>query len=84
LTGKYQPGALIPADSRQAEKPEWSMALTDDLFAQISRLESDAKAKQRTLFQHALLALLENPVVVSLIIGVKRIAQLEAAIYALG
>jgi aryl-alcohol dehydrogenase-like predicted oxidoreductase len=36
----------------------------------------------RTLLQHALLALLEQPAVVSLIVGVKHIEQLEGLIAA--
>jgi len=83
LSGKYQHGAPIPSDSRQAEKPEWTMALTEELFEQLSRIEDEAKTRNRTLLQHALLSLLENPAIISLIIGVKRISQLEEAIQAL-
>ena len=84
LSGKYQRGAPVPPDSRQAEKPEWSMPLTTEMFDRLALIEAEAHSRSRTLFQHTLLALLEAPAVVSLIIGVKRIAQLEAAIQALG
>ena len=79
LTGKYKPGAPIPPGTRQAEKPEWLLALTEELFTHLSMLEAEAHQKGRTLFQHALLALLEDPSIVSLIIGVKRIQQLKEA-----
>jgi L-glyceraldehyde 3-phosphate reductase len=84
LTGKYKPGAPIPPGTRQAEKPEWTLALTDDVFTRLSALDVEAHARNHTLFQHSLLALLEDPVIVSLIIGVKRIQQLEEAIKAVG
>ena len=83
LSGKYQRGVPVPPDSRQAEKPEWTMALTEEMFDQLIEIEADAVSKNRTLYQHALLAVLEIPAVVSLIIGVKRISQLEAAIQTL-
>ena len=82
LTGKYRPDQAIPADSRQVEKPEWTMSLTEALFEQLTAIEAEAQAKGRTLMQHALLALLEQPAVVSLIVGVKRIEQLEGLITA--
>lgn len=82
LTGKYQQDAQPPADSRQAEKPQWTMPLTPELFEQLAGIENEAAAKGRTLLQHALLALLEQPAVVSLILGVKRIAQMETLIRA--
>lgn len=83
LSGKYKRGAPIPPNSRQAEKPEWIMKPTDEVFEQLSLIEAEAKSKNRTLLQHALLSLLEKPIVASLIIGVKRLHQLESAIQAL-
>ncbi len=83
LTGKYRPGAPIPADSRQAEKPEWTMKLDDALFDRLAALEREAAARGRTLYQHALRGLLEQPGVVSLILGVKRQTQIEEALAAL-
>lgn len=84
LSGKYKRGQPIPPDSRQVEKPEWTFALTDELYEQLDQLEKEADSKNRTLFQHALLDLLDKPSVVSLIIGVKRLQQLEDAIQAMG
>ncbi len=80
LTGKYLAGAPAPADSRALEKPEWTMKLDESLFA---TLEAEAKARGRTLDPHALQGLLEQPRVVSLILGVKRQQQLEDALNAI-
>lgn len=51
--------------------------LTEEVFDRLEQLEAAARARQRTLLQPVLLALLEQPVVVFLIVGVKRIDQLE-------
>jgi L-glyceraldehyde 3-phosphate reductase len=83
LTDKYQRGAEVPKDSRQVEKPEWTMALTSELFDQLEQIKADAKKKGRTLLQHALKSLLETPAILSLVIGVKRIEQLEVLIKAI-
>ncbi|MCX6078931.1 MAG: aldo/keto reductase [Chloroflexi bacterium] len=82
LTNKYQRGAVVPSDSRQVEKPEWTMALTDELFDKLDNIQAEAEKQGRTLLQHALKSLLEQPAVVSLVIGVKRIPQLETLITA--
>ena len=76
LTGKYR-RREGPADSRQVGKSEWALALTEELFDRLEQLEAAARARQRTLLQHILLALFEQPAVVSLIVGAKRIDQLE-------
>jgi aryl-alcohol dehydrogenase-like predicted oxidoreductase len=77
LTDKYQRGVEIPKDSRQVEKPEWTMALTDEMFSQLEQIKAEAQRQGRTLLQHALKSLLETPSIVSLIVGVKNIPQLE-------
>lgn len=82
LTNKYQRGAVVPSDSRQVEKPDWTMALTDELFDKLDNIQAEAEKQGRTLLQHALKSLLEQPAVVSLVIGVKRIPQLETLITA--
>jgi L-glyceraldehyde 3-phosphate reductase len=80
LTGKYHRGEPVPAGSRQKEKPEWTMALDEDLFDRLEALEAQAGQKGRTLMQHALLSLLDSPAVVSLVLGVKNISQLETLV----
>jgi aryl-alcohol dehydrogenase-like predicted oxidoreductase len=82
LTGKYQRGMEIPKDSRQAEKPEWTMALTEATFDQVEHYKAEAQARGRSLIQHALNALLEQPSVVSLVVGFKRMVQVDELIAA--
>jgi aryl-alcohol dehydrogenase-like predicted oxidoreductase len=82
LTGKYRRGEAVPKDSRQAEKPEWTLALTETAFNQLEQYEEEAQARGRSLIQHALIALLEQPSVVSLIIGIKRMIQIDELIAA--
>ena len=83
LTDKYQRGAEIPKDSRQVEKPEWTMALTDEMFNQLEQIKVEAQKQGHTLLQHALKSLLETPAVLSLVVGVKTIPQLERLIIAI-
>ena len=78
LTDKYSRGAAVPRDSRQAEKPEWTMALNEELFDRLEGIRMEAAKKGRTLLQHALKELLEQPAVLSLVVGVKGIPQLES------
>ena len=82
LTGKYRRDQALPADSRQVEKPEWTLELTGEVFDRLEQIEAEARAKDRSLMQHALLALLEQTAVVSLVVGAKRIDQLEGLIAA--
>ncbi len=82
LTDKYQRGIEAPKDSRQAEKPEWTMALTSEMFDQLEMIKSEAKKQGRTLLEHSLKSLLEKPAVISLVVGVKNIPQLERLVKA--
>ncbi|MCK4624495.1 MAG: aldo/keto reductase [Phycisphaerae bacterium] len=77
LTGKYRRGQPLPTNSRKAEKNEWVWELTDEIFDQLEQIEAEAKAKDRTMLQHAVLSVLAQPGVVSVVMGVKRIEQLE-------
>ena len=80
LTGKYRRGQDLPVGSRKAEKDGWVWELSDELFDRIERLEAEAEARGRGLLQHALLEALAQPPVVSLVIGAKRIEQIEELI----
>ena len=82
LTDKYRRGEAVPKDSRQAEKPEWTMALDGEMFDRLERIKAEAKEKGRTLLQHALQGLLDQPAVLSLLVGVKSAPQLERLIAA--
>ncbi len=83
LTGKYRRGESAPAGSRQTEKPEWTMPLNDETFDKLDAIEAEARKCGRTLLQHALKGLLDKPMVLSLILGVKSIPQMENLINAL-
>jgi aryl-alcohol dehydrogenase-like predicted oxidoreductase len=83
LTGKYQRGQEAPEDSRQREKPEWTLPLNDENFDSLARIEAEAKSKGRSLMGHALQSLLEHPGVASLVVGVKRKEQLAALVEAI-
>jgi aryl-alcohol dehydrogenase-like predicted oxidoreductase len=78
LTGKYRRGEAAPARSRQIEKPEWTMPLNDETFTRLEQIETEAHTCGRTLLQHALKRLLEQPAVISLVLGVKSVDQLDA------
>jgi aryl-alcohol dehydrogenase-like predicted oxidoreductase len=84
LTDKYRRGEEVPKDSRQAEKPEWTMALDGEMFDKLERIKAEAKERGRTLLQHALKGLLDQPAVLSLLVGVKSAPQLERLIAAVG
>ncbi|MEI6874012.1 MAG: aldo/keto reductase [Spirochaetota bacterium] len=82
LTDKYQRGSALPPDSRQVEKPEWTMALDDQMFDRLEGIKAEAQGKGRSLLQHALKGLLDQYPVISLVVGVKTSAQLERLIAA--
>ena len=84
LTGKYRGGAEIPADSRKAEKDAWVWELNDELFDKLETIESDAGEAGLTMTQYAIRWALEQPAVVSPIIGVKRASQIDDAVAAVG
>ena len=82
LTGKYRRGQSLPADSRKAEKDGWVWELTDELLDQLEAIGADARARGRTMTQQAIAACFDRPAVTSIIVGVKRIDQLQAAVEA--
>jgi aryl-alcohol dehydrogenase-like predicted oxidoreductase len=78
LTGKYRPGADIPADSRAASKEMgWAMErfLRDEVFASVERLRPIADSLGCTLAQLALAWVLREPNVASAIVGASRPEQ---------
>lgn len=83
LTGKYRRGEAAPAGSRAAEKPEWMMRLDDALFDRIEAFAAAAQSHGKSMSQYAVRWTLEQPAVVSAIIGVKTVAQIDDAVAAL-
>ena len=84
LTGKYKRGEGIPADSRKAEKDGWVWDLEDDLFDKLEAIEADADKAGLTMTQYAIRWALEQPAVISPIIGVKGTSQVDDAVAAVG
>ena len=85
LTGKYQDPAAPPADSRAAEKPEWLPLLQEPAVQQeLDRLNQQAQDQGVSLFEYTIQTTVNTPGITSIIVGVKRAEQLEAAIRALG
>lgn len=83
LTGKYRRGEAPPPGSRRQEKPQWLPEPDPHTFDELERLEAEARAGGRTLLEHALRRTLEQPSVVSLVLGVKSVGQLDGLARAL-
>ncbi len=80
LTGKYQKGTPLPKGSRKDEKSEWMWDLTDEVFDRIEKIRILSENEGISMTQYAIRWVLSQPAVVSAILGVKRIEQLESAI----
>lgn len=80
LTGKYKKGKPYPKDSRKAEKPDWVIDLTDTVFNRLEKLEKDAGKLNRTILEHVLKETISIPPIISMVIGVKRIEQLDSIV----
>lgn len=79
LTGKYRRGQQPPPDSRAAEKPDWIWKQDDALFDRLERIESLAAQIGVPVSQYALAWTLAQPAMSSLVVGVKRLEQIEDA-----
>lgn len=82
LTGKYHRGMKAPTGSRAAEKPEWMMSMDDSLFDRLDRFSAEAAAQNLTMAQYALRWVLDQPAVISALVGVKSTAQIDSALAA--
>ena len=76
LTGKYHRGQTPPANSRKVES-KWLDYVTEEMLDDVERVRTLAKEKGRTMLQHTVLSTLAKPAVVSAVMGVKRIDQIE-------
>lgn len=83
LTGKYRRNAAAPAGSRGQEMPGWLMARDDAVFDRLEAVEAAAEERGMSMAHYALRWVLEQPAVVSAIIGVKNREQIDSAIAAL-
>lgn len=84
LTGKYRRGQPPPDGSRKSEHSGWVWDLEDELFDRLEQAEAEAMSRGQTLLEHALNWILEQPAVVSAIVGVKRVEQLATMLSAVG
>jgi aryl-alcohol dehydrogenase-like predicted oxidoreductase len=82
LTGKYRRGQAPPADSRAAEKPEWMWNFDDALFDRIEAIEALAQQIDVPVARYALAWTLAQPPMASLVVGAKRLEQVEDAVAA--
>ena len=85
LTGKYRRGQAPPEGSRQVEKPQWGVAADqmETVMDQVEELEAQARAEGKSLLAYTLQTTLALPGMVSLVLGVKRIDQVESLIAAM-
>lgn len=79
LTGKYRRGQEAPSGSRLAEKPEWMKPFTDEVYDTIEHSARMAAQRGVTMTQYAIQWSLEQPAVVSALVGVKRESQIAEA-----
>lgn len=79
LTGKYRRGQAAPAGSRLAEKPEWMKPFTDEVYAVIEHSARMAESRGISMTQYAIAWSLEQPAVVSTLVGVKQASQIDEA-----
>jgi aryl-alcohol dehydrogenase-like predicted oxidoreductase len=82
LTGKYRRGEPPPADSRAAEKPDWVWKRDDALFDRLEGIETLAAEAGIPIARYALAWTLLQPGLSSLIVGAKKLEQLQDAVAA--
>ena len=83
LTGKYRRGDQLPENSRKAEKGDWMWEMTEELYSKLDEIEIQVENKNLSMTQYAIRWVLEQPAVVTAILGVTRLEQLEDIILAL-
>jgi aryl-alcohol dehydrogenase-like predicted oxidoreductase len=82
LTGKYRRGQSPPADSRASEKPDWMWKQDEALFDRLERIESLAGQVNVPVAQYALAWTLAQPAMSSVVVGAKRVEQIQDAVAA--
>jgi aryl-alcohol dehydrogenase-like predicted oxidoreductase len=82
LTGKYRRGQPLPTDSRAAEKPEWVWKIDEPLYERVEGLTGLASEAGIPPAQYAVAWALAQPAMTSMIIGAKRIEQIQDAVTA--
>jgi len=80
LTGKYKRGSPMPVNSRKTEKSEWLWELTNDLYDKLGEIETSASEAGMSMARFAVKWVLDQPGIVSAIIGARNKDQLDEAI----
>lgn len=88
LTGKYLPGAAVPADSRAADEKGGANAIkgfmTEPILTAVQRLKPIAEGLDLTMAQLAVAWVLQNPNVAGAIVGASRPEQVASNAAAAG
>ena len=84
LSGRYRRGEPPPPGSRKADADGWVWDLTDALFDRLETLEAEAETEGLTMTQCALRWALDQPAVVSAIVGARRPVHIDEAVSAAG
>lgn len=82
LTGKYHRSQIPPPDSRVAEKAEWMWPLDDIIFDRLEIVERLAADTGVPLTQYVLAWTLAQQAITSLVVGAKRLNQIQEAVQA--
>jgi len=82
LTGKYRRGQAPAANTRAVEKPEWIWKLDDTVFDRLEGIGTLAGQAGVSTTQYALAWTLAQPAMASLVVGVKRLDQVQEAVQA--
>jgi aryl-alcohol dehydrogenase-like predicted oxidoreductase len=82
LTGKYRRGHPPPPGTRVAEKPEWIGKLEDVAFDRLEGIEALAREAGVPVSRYALAWALAQPAMSSLLVGVKKLEQIQDAVAA--
>jgi len=77
LTGKYKRNEKIHEYYRFHEKPQWMIQITDEVFDKLEEIEKCAKVENLTMMQYAIKWILKKEGIVSAILGVKNLTQLD-------
>jgi aryl-alcohol dehydrogenase-like predicted oxidoreductase len=81
LTGKYRRGEPPPEGSRMTMRPEpYEHLRTDEVFDELERLEAEAAERGTNMAALAVDWLLAQPAVTAVIVGPRRVAQLESVL----
>ena len=84
LSGKFDESTRFPADDRRSRLPLFQGQPYRDALAKVTRLKQVAAAEGSTAVQYAIRWVLSQPRVVSAIVGIKSVRQLEENVMGTG